>query len=138
MNLQLYLESIKKFTNFIYPNMEYEEDEFKRTSEELGINYQELLERFKKAKTIILTDIIWNELENTDSNNLRMGDLEKAKSLAKEYDRDINSIIEKINQNKGIEMPIIFNNNGKYYLIAGNTRLMAFRVLGMYPKVLIF
>jgi len=147
----LYLEEVKKttyhFSNYTKPDWDDEFGEIERTVEEILYKDQpskiqkakakEILSKFKRAKSVVLTDSIWDNLENTDSNSLKIGDYKKSIALSKKYGRTIEWIFDAIKNNKQIPMPQILSTNGRYILVGGNTRLMAFRVMGINPKVVL-
>lgn len=81
---------------------------------------------------------VWNKLENTDSNEIEFGDDKTVMNLAREYGRDIKSIINGMYSGARIPAPIILITDSGYYLVAGNTRLMAAKMLGVTPKIWLF
>jgi hypothetical protein len=114
--------------------LDSEIDEMKRVSRR---KYKDLYSKFSKSKTVLLPDFIWNKLENTDSNELEVGDFQKASELANKYGRDLEYAIKTI-KDDSYNPPLIYQ-KGKdsYTLVAGNTRLMAAKILGIRPRVLI-
>lgn len=123
----------------IYSNTGYLESEYsemEREEEESGVSAKELMGAFKKASPEELTDSIWSQLQNTDSYAIEKGAPDTASAIAKEYGKDWEYAIQSIKSNS-YDYPLIYNKDGKYTLVAGNTRLMAGRVLGVNPKVLV-
>ena len=123
--------------NWKKPDLQEEIEEIERTAVALDIDASKLFEDAKKGKIIDLSDDIWSKLDNTDSWEIKS--IEDAKLLADEYGKDIESLIRGFELGKGsIPAPIILKRQqGGYYLIAGNTRLMVARAFGMTPKVLL-
>ncbi len=117
------------------PLLDDEEGEFKRVFDETGIDTETLASAFKHGKLVTLSDSDWSRLENTDSYNIV--NLDEARKLAGEYDRDIESILQALGAQKDLPAPIILElEDGTLTLVGGNTRLMAARALGISPKVL--
>ena len=123
--------------NWKKPDLQEEIEEIERTAVALDIDASKLFADAKKGKIIDLSDDIWSKLDNTDSWEIKS--IEDAKLLADEYGKDIESLIRGFELGKGsIPAPIILKRQqGGYYLIAGNTRLMVARAFGMTPKVLL-
>lgn len=127
---------------------EAEEGEFDRVATELtGTQPDEIWNsNFKKLKTLYsksvltnLTNSIWNKLSNTDSNKpMTMTQIKNAIRSNGDSSgfRDIYGVIGEIVSNSA-RAPIIILMNNKYILVAGNTRLMACRLLDIVPKVVI-
>ncbi len=123
--------------NWKKPELQEEIEEIERTAVDLDIDTSKLFEDAKKGKIIDLSDDIWSKLDNTDSWDIKS--IEDARVLADEYDKDIESLIRGFELGKGsIPAPIVLKRQeGGYYLIAGNTRLMVARAFGMIPKILL-
>lgn len=117
------------------PNFYEERYEIKRTADEENVKYRPLARGIMKGKLITLTDDIWMNLDNTDS--WITTNLEKVLMLIDEYDRDIFRIIGGFFRGDIIPAPIVvkFEKDGRYYLVAGNTRLMVSRVFNIRPKI---
>ncbi len=112
-----------------------EEDEIVRTAEDLGVSTREVSIALLSGEKKPLTDNIWSKLENTDSYDIE--DEKEFIRLANEYDKDYQSImaVEDL-----AELPpalILEYEPGKFHLVAGNTRLMYFRLKGKTPEVII-
>jgi hypothetical protein len=124
----------EKTTQWDLPSADEEREEISRTSDELNINYEPLWEAFAnhEGELITLSDELWNKLENTDIPK----DFEEAKRLATEYDKNYEPIVKAYKNNKSLPAPmVIIQQNGIPYLVAGNTRLMFAKALGIRPKV---
>lgn len=139
--------NVVEFTNYIEPDWDDELGEIQRevqenllprgTLKEQKQVASKMLSDFRKAKLQPLSVSIWDQLHNTDSNTIDIGDFSKAKTIADGYGRSIDTIVSLIKTNSELPPPQIFRRpNGQYTLIGGNTRLMAFRALGIQPKVL--
>jgi hypothetical protein len=123
----------------------YEENEVERTIKDLKLKNkkEEIIELFKKVKPIPLKKEIWDELENTDNDVKTIKDV---KERLKEYERPMTNY-EKVKKSKWFPPLIIhftskkyFENENnkminKYYLVAGNTRLMVSKVNNSIPTV---
>ena len=146
--LRIYSETSSTYTNYTQPNWEDEFGEMERevsenllpqgTPEEQKQVALRMLSDFKNVPPQPLPDNIWSQLQNTDSYSIPVGGFDQAKALADEYERDIGAIISMIQSNAPLPPPQILRRpDGQYTLIGGNTRLMAFRALGIQPKVLV-
>jgi len=111
------------------PSLKEEIEEFERTAEDLRIDKNKLIEAFKKGKLITLQDDVWEKIQNTDS--WETTTLKDAQRLAKEYGKNLHSLIEA----KELPAAIVLKNKNDYYLIAGNTRLMYSRANKINPKI---
>jgi hypothetical protein len=121
-------------TKWQAPDLSFEAGEIKRTGNSLGIPARKLQAAAKNAKLAALSDSDWSELENTDSNDTTS--VAKAVAKAKEYNRDITSVIKGLGGE--LPAPIVLKRKGEApYLIAGNTRLMVSKAFGIKPKVLV-
>jgi hypothetical protein len=107
---------------------EKEMDEFERVSQDLSrdegidVSVDEVINSFKNSKETTLTDEVWSKLENTESNQIKKGEIKKVIELAKKYNKS---------------NPMILKYGDRYHLVAGNTRLCTAAALGMKPQVLI-
>jgi hypothetical protein len=111
-----------------------EHEEVMRTAEENNLSPTAVERAFKHAKTVKLTDSLWESLENTDS--WETTSLEKAAALAESYGRDWESIVDGLTSGAEIPRPLVLKKkDGSLALVAGNTRLMVMRALGIRPEV---
>jgi hypothetical protein len=125
-----------KKVQWTHPSLGDESNEFERTSEELDIDMNTLIDAYTKADLEGLGDDIWSKLQNSDSYKIKSE--EEAKRIAKSYGKDISSIFKALDRGSSIASPIILIlPDGSPYLMAGNTRLMAARVRKISPKVLV-
>jgi hypothetical protein len=121
--------------NWIIPEVEEEKEEIERTAIALDLDFDDLYSDTENGKLTVLTDDIWEKLDNTDSWNIES--LQQAKELAEEYEKNIDAIIEGfISENISMPAPIVLKYSEEdYYLIAGNTRLMVAKAFKVRPKV---
>lgn len=125
--------------NSIYDEIE----EIERTVEDLSRNYgidtsvDEIVGALKSADEIEIPYSVWARLENTHSNTIRVGEMDKVKEIAKEFDK-ANPLKLAKDLKKGVyNRPLILKFEDRYYLIAGNTRLSTAAAIGMTPFVII-
>lgn len=117
------------------PEVGRERDEFERVADEEGIDVTTLMSAARSAKLEKLDDATWKGLENSDS--WETTDISDAGRLAAGYGRDISRIVRGLQNGDEIPAPIVLKrDDGTCTLVAGNTRLMAARVLGVRPTVL--
>jgi hypothetical protein len=115
-------------------NPSHEEDELKRTADELGLSYKALLRAYESGSLEALPDVDWKQMKNTESWGTTS--LKDAERIADSYDKDWQSILKALKNKNEIEAPIVlYRNNEPPYLIAGNTRLMFMRAMKIRPKV---
>lgn len=111
-------------------------DELDRTAQEFNVPINDLQYAFEAGKESILTDDIWSKLENSESYQIQ--NLEQAVKLANKYKKNWKSIVSAIQNEQQLPLPMVLNYaENKYYLVAGNTRLMIYKALGVQPIVLI-
>lgn len=82
-----------------------------------------------------LPETMWQALENTDSNELSVGDWDQVQQWAQEVGRDAESLKAHLSRHHHLEAPIIMQYGERYHLVAGNTRLMVARAAGISPSV---
>jgi hypothetical protein len=126
----------KTIINWIKPDIESEMEEFQRTAKERGLDVEDMLKKAAKGWTQKMPNEMWSVLENTDSYTI--GSMEDAEKLAAEYGKDLASINDAISKGQTLPSPIVLIGNGLPYLIAGNTRLMVSKALGVTPEVFFF
>ena len=105
--------------------------------EDIDTSVDEVLDGFIKAKEVTLTDDIWSKLENTESNEIKKGEMRKVVDLAKKYNKTKPVELRKILKSGDYRRPLIIKFGDRYHLVAGNTRLCTAAALGIQPKVLI-
>jgi len=113
-----------------------EETEIERTAQEFNIPIPDVRYAFQAGNMAVLSDDVWSKLENSDSYSVNS--LEDAVRLAKEYGKNWKPTLDAIrNDDAVVSPPMVLNyDKDKYYLVAGNTRLMFYKALGKIPKVL--
>ena len=135
-DIQEFLKSRKEY-------FEKEMDEFERVVQDLSrdenidISVNDVLNSFENAKEITLTDDIWSKLENTESNQIKKGEMNKVIDLAKKYNKSSPKKLSKLLKSGDYPRPMILKFGNRYHLVAGNTRLCTAAALGIKPKVLI-
>lgn len=130
------IESARNVKNIKWkePDIEEEIGEIVRTAKEFDVPLDDIIGAVKEAKLEEITDDVWSQLQNTDSYNISV---EQALELSKEYNRNISRIYKGIKNGKTLPAPIVLSiNDEEFYLIGGNTRLMACASLNKVPKVL--
>lgn len=136
---QLYEGKKGEKNNSIYDEIE----EIERTVEDLSRNYgidtsvEEIVEALKNADEIEIPYQVWARLENTHSNSIRVGEMDKVKEIAKEFDKANPLKLAKDLKKGDYNRPLILKFEDRYYLIAGNTRLSTAAAIGMTPFVII-
>ena len=125
-------------------NIKDEKHEIKRVVQDLmrdgdaELTYDKVFKAFKNAEETDLTDDIWEKLENTESNEVEVGDMEKVMFIAKMYKKTNPETLAKAIESGEYNRPMILNYNGdRFVLVAGNTRLCTAAALGITPKVYI-
>jgi cytidyltransferase-like protein len=113
-----------------------EETEIERTAQDFNIPIPDVRYAFQAGSMAVLSDDIWSKLENSDS--YEVNSLDDAIKLAKEYGKNWKPTLDAIkNDDAVVSPPMVLNyDQDKYYLVAGNTRLMFYKALGKIPKVL--
>jgi hypothetical protein len=126
--------------NWVYPQITTQNDhsELSRTAKQFGLDEEKLKDHIiMNGKMVVLGKDLWSNLKNTDSWELKIGDLEKVRALANRYNKDAKGILNGLKNEKPMKCPIILVIDTKPYLMDGNTRLMLFKALGITPKVLL-
>lgn len=124
-------------------NIEGEIEEIERTvmelnqTEGLGISVKDVVESFMESEETTLTREVWNKLENTESNEIKKGDFDSVYDIASMYGKTDPKELQLSIESGEYKRPLILNFNDKYYLVAGNTRLMTAAAMGIEPNVLI-
>ncbi len=136
---KLYEGKEKKKKDFIDDEIE----EIERTVEDLSRNYgvetsvEDLVNAFEDAEEIQIPLEVWAKLQNTHSNLIKKGEMDKVKKIAKEFDKTNPIKLAKSLKSGNYDRPMIIKFGDVYYLVAGNTRLSTAAALGMTPNVLI-
>lgn len=118
-------------------------EEIERTVEDLSRNYgiettvDEIVNAFRNGSEIEIPLEVWGRLENTHSNLIKKGEMDKVKKIAKEFDKRDPIKIAKDLLSGVYDRPMILKFGDRFYLVAGNTRLSTAAAIGMTPVVLI-
>jgi hypothetical protein len=133
LNDCLYL-LFENHTTWIKPSIQEEMEEIKRTAEELHMPLRALLLAAQRGSLVVLDDVFWSQMENTDS--WETTDMDIVEKLGTEYERDVDGLVQAMKTGQTLPAPLVLlKPNGIPYLIGGNTRLMVARALGIRPKV---
>lgn len=131
-----FLERRKKY-------FQSEMDEFERASQDLSrdeninVSVSQILDAFEKAKEVEIPSNVWSKLENTESNQIKKGEVSKVIQLAKQYNKQHPKELKKALLSGDYRRPLILKFGDRYHLVAGNTRLCTAAALGIRPQVLI-
>ena len=130
--------------NWLKSKFNDESDEFDRVATDLSVgqpdaiwntNYKKLQSLYQSASLTLLNESVWRTLKNTDSNKpMTMKDIKRV--IQTSEIRDIYAVISEV-VGSNARAPIIINIDSNHILVAGNTRLMACRLLDIVPKVII-
>lgn len=132
-------ELVKKKSKYI----EGEMDEIERAVQDLSregdleTTVKDVTIAFNNANEVNLTSDIWSKLENTESNQIKKGEMKKVEYLAKKYNKSLPSELKRALMKGDYGRPMILKFGDRYHLVAGNTRLCTAAALGITPKVLI-
>jgi hypothetical protein len=119
---------------WVAPSVKEELPELTRVARAEGIPLRLFIELTLRAELKVLDDAHWSELENTES--FETTSMEQAKKLAGAYGNDLDRVVAGLHSGAQIPAPIVLERaNGTLTLVAGNTRLMACRALGIRPRV---
>lgn len=136
----------KEAEQFIQRRKRYfkdEIDEFERASQDLSrnegidISVNDLLDIFEKSREVSIPQKVWDRLENTESNQIKKGEMKKVIELAKKYNKQDPKELKSALLKGDYRRPLILKFGERYHLVAGNTRLCTAAALGIKPKVLI-
>jgi len=120
-----------------------EMDEIERAAQDLSrdnkfeTSVKDILKVFNKAKETKLDDKVWKKLENTESNQIKKGEMDKVIDLAKKYNKSSPLKLKDSILSGQYRPPLILKFGDRYHLVAGNTRLCTAAAMGETPKVII-
>jgi len=134
--VEYFLKRRKKYFSDELPEFERVAN-YLRDTEKLDVSTEDIFNAFVAAKETDLNRLIWNNLENTDSNEIRKGELKKVLDLAKKYKKQDPKRLKTALLSGDYRRPLILQLGNRYHLVAGNTRLSTAAALGMTPKVII-
>ena len=129
-------------TKWNKPSLQEELGELERTAEAIGVSEEELVNAFKKGMLQTLTKETWAKMINADSKDPSWT-LDEARDYLKNRvapdgtpePRDIDAIVEAIEAGSMDAPIVLFRDEWPPYLVAGNTRLLAARGMGIEPKI---
>ena len=129
---------------WIRPDLLSERNEITRTAtfiaggDAMPAVRKRIYDALTQANLVSLSDEDWAILENTDSRDIQHGDFETVKKMAEANNRDYLKIKNALEQGTPLPAPTIVRyGEDKLHKIAGNTRLMVAKALGIRPQVLI-
>lgn len=124
---------------FIKPDIFAELGEFQRVGELFLIDSATLMcVAENEGELMLLSDLVWNTLDNTDSKDITLGDWATVAHNSVVLKRNYVDLKDKLQAGKEIDAPVIMKYKNTYHLVSGNTRLMVARALGIRPNVLLF
>jgi DNA mismatch repair ATPase MutL len=132
-------EELENKTEYFQDEM----DELERAAQDLSrdgdyeTSVKEILKVLKDSKETTLTNKIWSKLKNTESNEIKKGEMDKVEELAKKYNKTSPKTLATAINKGDYRPPIILKFGNRYHLVAGNTRLCTAAALGINPKVII-
>ena len=127
----------------VRPDIDGEIEEIQRFSQELSrdegieVSVDEVIKSLKKSEEQLLTNDIWNVLENTESNEVEKGDWKTVEKIAREYRKTNPKVLKKEIESGEYKRPLIAELDGRYILMAGNTRLCTAAAMGVNINVFI-
>jgi len=127
----------------IRPDIEGEIEEIQRFSQELSrdegieVSVDKVIKSLKKSEEQLLTNDIWNVLENTESNEVEEGDWKTVEKIAREYKKTNPKVLKKEIESGEYKRPLVAELDGRYILMAGNTRLCTAAAMGVNINVFI-
>ena len=123
---------------FKYPDIFAETGELNRVSEEFEIDLSVLEYQAQNGELVSLEKDVWDNLENSDSPTIEIGNWDQIEELSSQVNRDWEDLKNKLGRGTVLEAPIVMKFGARYYLVAGNTRLMVSKAMGIVPKILLF
>lgn len=120
-----------------------EMDEIQRVVQDLSrdegieITVEQFINFLKITEETTLKNDVWSKLENTESNQIKKGEMQKVHKLAKMYDKSNPDKLANSLKKGDYERPIIVKFDNRYHLVAGNTRLSTAAAIGLNPQVFI-
>lgn len=130
---------LKKKDEYISSEM----DEIERAVQDLSrdglleTTVQDVVDAFTNAKEVEIPKEVWLKLENTESNQIKKGEIKKVEALAKKYNKTSPLQLKKALSKGEYNPPLILKFGDRYHLVAGNTRLSTAAALGIKPRVII-
>ena len=129
------LENELRIPQWGKPSLEEETGELERHAQESGMDVKSLKEAFKQAELQELCDEDWENMENCDSKDTSWTSQEVHEYLKGK--RDFQKIEDGLRSGASMPAPVVLYREGyKPNLLAGNSRLLGCRALGIRPMVL--
>jgi hypothetical protein len=141
-----FVELQDEVENFLKMKDEYisnEMDEIERAVQDLSrdgsleTTVKDVINALSRGQETEITDDVWSKLENTESNEIKKGDIKKVEALAKKYNKTKPTELKKALIKGEYNPPLILKFGDRYHLVAGNTRLSTAAALGLKPRVII-
>jgi hypothetical protein len=123
---------------FKYPDIFAESGELQRVAQEFNIDLSVLEYQAQNGDLVTLKENVWSSLENSDSPTIEIGGWEQVQELSSQVNRDWENLKNKLEQGTVLQAPIVMKFGDRFHLVAGNTRLMVSKAMGITPKVLLF
>jgi hypothetical protein len=120
-----------------------EQDDIERSVQDLNrhhnfnVSYDDIVKEIKKSPPKQITDEVWGELQNTESNQIQFGDFNTVFNLSNKYNKSNPLKLKKKIEDNEYKYPIIVRFNDQYHLVSGNTRLCTAAAMGEYLDVII-
>jgi len=120
-----------------------ERDDIERAVQDLNrlhnfdVSYEEMTRGIANSSPQPLSSEIWDELENTESNEISVGDFDKVFDISNKYNKSNPLKLKKKLSDGTYNYPIIVRFDDRYWLVAGNTRLCTAAAMGITPEVII-
>ena len=120
-----------------------ERDDIERAVQDLNrlhnfdVSYEEMTRGIANSSPQPLSSEIWDELENTESNEISVGDFDKVFDISNKYNKSNPLKLKKKLSDGTYNYPIIIRFDDRYWLVAGNTRLCTAAAMGITPEVII-
>ena len=120
-----------------------ERDDIERAVQDLNrlhnfdVSYEEMTRGIGNSSPQPLSSDIWDELENTESNEISVGDFDKVFDISNKYNKSNPLKLKKKLSDGTYNYPIIVRFDDRYWLVAGNTRLCTAAAMGITPEVII-
>lgn len=105
--------------------------------ENINVSVDDIFRALDNAREVTLPQGVWSKLENTESNKIKKGEMNKVIALAKKYNKQNPKELKKAIQSGDYKRPLIIKFGDRFHLVAGNTRLCTAAAMGVKPKVLI-
>jgi hypothetical protein len=120
-----------QYSDYIIDNLE----KIEQTAEYFNFPIDNIKEAFLAGKEVILSDDIWEKLENSKS--YKISDLEDTIKSFKKENIDIKPYLDIINNEEELPIPLVFNYGpDEYYLVGGDLILSLYKALNLIPVVL--